>query len=36
MLKAIRLKSTEEKYQTRTDINKMFDMIDVKGTKKRD
>ena len=32
MLKVIRLKSTKEKYQTRTDINKMFDMIDVKGT----
>lgn len=34
MLKVIRLKSTKEKYQTRTDINKMFDMIDVKGTEK--
>lgn len=34
MLKVVRLKSTKEKYQTRTDINKMFDMIDVKGTEK--
>lgn len=34
MLKVIRLKSTKEKYQTRTDINKMFDMVQVKGTEK--
>lgn len=34
MLKVVRFKNSEEKYSMRTDIEKMFDTIDIKGTRK--